>query len=316
MTVRYVLRHRLDLAAALLVVAASACGGGGNEPDVPSSGGGAATTSETTTTQPEQSPRNEGILTRDAMGAVDVWTWIGQQRHLEGTRRVTVPVRFLSEEPVTVTSIALRTPHFEPLPPEAKSSLLHPGRKVALQVDLGPARCDELPDTRPEVHLTVQEGDREPVDLVLPVPTWLLDDLRERECAVAALTDAVSVSFGEFGEPDGIVLESELVVQRGDTTEPIEIERIAGSVLLTLAPQSGGTPVGTLPTGESETRIPVEVTATRCDAHGLAGSQKTFVFSVWVAVGDEPPVYLEVMPAPELEAAMRATLDACIEAGG
>ena len=314
-------RARRFAAISVLAVTTAACGGGEREV-VPSSGQAAlandTTTSTTTTGAPEPrtpSPRNQGILTEDALDSVDVWTWIGQQRHLEGTRRVTVPVQFMSEEAVTVTGIALRTPHFDPLPPEPKESLLHPGRKVALQVDLGTPRCGPLPDEPPRVHLTVRQGDDPARDLVLPVPTWLLDTLRERECAVAALSEAVSVRFGEFDPPDGITLDTELVVERRDSTDPVEIERVAGSVLLTLTPATLGPPVATMTPSAAVAQIPVEVSATRCDAHGLAGSQKTFVFSVWVAVGGAEPVYVEVRPPPELESAMRATLDACIQAG-
>lgn len=306
---------RLFAVASLLAVTTLACGGDGLD-DVPSSGGEpAAVTDATPPTSRAANPRNEAILSENALGSVDVRTWIGQQRHLEGTRRITVPVQFLSDTPVTVTAIAVRTPHFDPLPPEPKESLLHPGRKVALQVDLGPPRCGSLADEPSEVHLTVRLGDDPPRVLVLPVPTWLLDALRDRECAVAALQEAVSVRFGDFSEPDGIALGTELVVERQDSADRIVIERIAGSVLLTIAPESAETPVATIPPGAPDARIPVEVSATRCDAHGLAGSQKTFVFSVWVAVGDAEPVYVEVRPPPELESAMRATLDACIRAG-
>ena len=314
-------RRRLFVVlATLLLLLVTACGDDDAEAgaDTEASAGETTTTSAdtTTTTEAARSPRNVGILTEDAWGSVDVWTWIGQSRHLEGTNRITVPVQFLSDDVVTVTSIALDTPHFEPLPPEPKRSLLHPERKVALQVDVGAPRCDPLPDVDPQVLLTVEGPEQPPAELVLPVPSWLLDDLRDRECAVAALRDAVDVRFGDFGSPDRIALETELVVERRSTTDPIEIERIAGSVLLTLEAQADGTPVGTLRAGEDLLRIPVEVTATRCDAHGLAGSQKTFVFSAWVGIGDAEPVYLEVRPVPELEAAMRATLDACIRAGG
>lgn len=303
------------LVCALVACVGVACSGGATGPAVPVSGGGAPDV-ETTTTAADGSSRNEGILTEDAVGSVDVWTWIGQQRHLEGTRRVVVPVQFLTDEVVIVTSIALRTPQFEPIPPEPKDSRVHPGRKVALQVDHGPARCGPLPDGRPEVELTVRTGEAAPVDLVLPVPAWLLDELRERECTVAALAEAVTVRFGSFGEPSGISVGTEVVVERGETEEPIVIERMAGSVLLTMAPRTAGTPVTRLGAAENEASIPVDVTATRCDAHGLAGSQKTFVFSVWVSVGDGLPVYVELRPEPRLEEAMRATIDACIRAGG
>jgi hypothetical protein len=306
---------RLFAVATALAVATSACGGGGVD-DVPSSGGEPAVSTEATTaTTRSPNPRNQGILTEDALDSIDVRTWIGQQRHLEGTRRITVPVQFLSDDPVTVTAIAVRTPHFDPLPPEPKASLLHPGRKVALQVDLGTPRCGPLVDDPSQVHLTVRLGDEVPRDLVLPVPTWLLDALRDRECEVGALTEAVSVRFGASDPPDGILLDTELVVERKDSIDRIEIERIAGSVLLTISPETGDTPVAALPPDASHVRIPVEVSATRCDAHGLAGSQKTFVFSVWISVDGAEPIYLEVRPPPEVESAMRATIDSCIRAG-
>ncbi len=86
---------------------------------------------------------------------------------------------------------------------------------------------------------------------------------------------------------------------------------MAGSVIFGLATPEGTPPAGTLDTGSDTARIPVDVTTIRCDAHGLSGSQKTFVFPVWVVVGDAPAVQIELRPDAVLQQAMQTTIDAC-----
>lgn len=299
-------RRRTLLAVVVVVASLAACGGTATD---------AASERSTTSATPtsDRNPRDDGFTTQDVLGGLDVSSSIGQPRHLEGTRRITVPVRFEgTDSPVTVSSIAVRSARFEPLPPEPKGSLLHPSRTVDLQVDLGSAVCDGGAQPTPVVHLEARVGAGPTEELVLPVPDLLLIELQERECSLAELADQVDVEFGPAGRQDGRTLEAEVVVTRRDSEDRIVLERLSGSVILTLEPGRPAEPVAALDPGTDEAFVPVVVTAARCDAHGLSGSQKTFVFPVWIAVGDGPAVHLELRPPPALEEAMRAVIDACI----
>lgn len=249
----------------------------------------------------------------DVLGTVDVWTDVGQARHLAGTNRVHVSVRFATDEEVVVEEMALRTDLFELLGPETKDSVLRPGRTVDLQVDVGPAICDRQPGGSAALDLVARFGHASPVPLRLPVPSGFLSELAGRECALRIVRDAVEVGFGEHIAADGTRVDTELVLRRRHGDEAITLERMAGSVVLTMDGEDRPAPVAALTPDEDVRSIPVTFTASRCDPHGVSQSQKTYRFSAWIAVGDDPSVRVEVTPPEDLESELRAAIAECID---
>lgn len=265
---------------------------------------------------------DERVETPAAVDSTDVSVGIGQARHLEGTNRFQASLRFDSEEPVFVDQILLRSNLFAVLEPEAKDSMLTPSRAVDIQFDLGPPHCDADPDdATASVDVVARVGERgAPRALTLRAPTGYLTREHARACARKDLAERVDIRFGAFGPVDGAALDVDLVLERVDTDERITLERVSGSVILSVDAPSvagdGSEPVAVLEPGDEVVDIPLTVTATRCDPHGLSGSQKTFVFSVIAAVGDGDAVFLEVRPDDELEDAMREAIDGCVTAHG
>lgn len=62
---------------------------------------------------------------------------------------------------------------------------------------------------------------------------------------------------------------------------------------------------------EDALTIPVELSTERCEAHALTECNKTYRFNVWVSIGDEPSLLVEVLPDGEA----RALLDEAMQMG-
>jgi hypothetical protein len=252
-----------------------------------------------------------------AVGDLDVAVAVGQARHLEGSNRIQVSFTFAATEPVAITALAVRSGWFEPLPPERRTSILHPGRTVDVQVDLGTPVCDRESDAPPAVELELQIGETPRRRARLPLPSEFLADFRDRACRLERLGQAVEVGFGPPGPAEGTRVASELVLRRRAGDAPIRVDQIRGSVVFQLLlPEGASTAVAALGKDEQLTRIPVAFVASRCDPHGASQSQKTFRFPAWVAVGDDPPVYVELEPDDGLRAALQSAIQICLDADG
>ena len=246
---------------------------------------------------------------------LDVAVDVGQARHLEGTSRIHVSFTFAASEPITITELAVRSDSFEPLAPERRTSILHPGRTVDVQVDLGPPVCDRESDAPSAVELELQIGEAPRRRATVPLPTEFLVEFRDRACRRERLHRAVEVGFGPHGPADGTGVATELVLRRRDGNARIRLDQIRGGVVFQLLlPDGMAVPVAVLEADQQILPVPATLVAARCDPHGASQSQKTFRFPAWITVGDAPPVHVELEPDEGLRAALQSAIEACLEA--
>lgn len=262
-------------------------------------------------------PWRETVETTGVLPGVDVLVGIEQARHLEGSRRFQAATTFTSTEPITVRSIVLRSNLFEELPAEPKDSLLTPGRTVDLQFDLGPADCavdDVTPTAAVVVELSIGDDTNEAVLLAMDAPTGFLLETHARDCQLADVGEAASITFGSFEPPTDTGVRTQIVLTRHGGTETVTATDFRGSVILHVDTAPDPSTL-VLEPGVPGASSPVTIEVTRCDPHGLAGSQRTFVFAAFVAVGDRSPVYVEFRPPDDLEAALREAIRNCVASG-
>lgn len=255
-----------------------------------------------------------------------------QYRSDQALRRVQVKVTNTGAEPVRVDAVRLDADGFTPEPPTPKDAVLGPGGRVDLPVPLGAPRCppaDRAPAATPEppvsagearVDARIRVGDApaRDVTLDLPAPDPLLDRLLAVECAQRALAEAVQVGFGPTWTPatatagDQPVLRGTVELRRRATAAEVVVTGLGGSVIFTLRPApERAPPLLTLATGLQTAAVGVEVLASRCDAHALADSKRTFAFPAWVRVGDGPETFTTLTP----DAAGRARLEELVRVG-
>ena len=131
--------------------------------------------------------------------------------------------------------------------------------------------------------------------------------LHDRECAAADVLDRVDIAFGDDWTRDGIVISGELRLEQRHAGAPVAIDDAVGNVIFTLVLEQDH-PLLRVSDDEPSARVPVRISADRCDPHAVAEFKTPYLFLSWVTVGDGEPV-----PVPlTLTGGARAALDELI----
>lgn len=230
-------------------------------------------------------------------------------RYLVVAHKVEIILRNEGAGPVTIDSLQLRSGWFSAVAPTLRRFVVEPGERVDVPVGYGQARCDTDVEQH-EVLLGVDGGEPQP---------WVLQDadaaislLHDEECHRQAVEAAADIGFGTaFRQVDDRTVRATLVVQRAESTERVTVDEIRGGVIWSLKTVDGDTPALDLSPGQQRATTEVELGITRCDAHGLAESKKTYRFPVYVSLGDTESQYLEVEPKGDGLALLEQMLDRC-----
>ena len=219
-----------------------------------------------------------------------------QQFRRDAERRVVqVALTNVAPNAVTVEQLALSTPGFVEMPPTPTDTVLRPGERTNFPVPHGDTHCDAEATVSPAVALvTVRtaDGARSTISLSLASGEEDLERVRAKDCTQQAVRRAVRLALEDWRlEQDAgeHVLRGVLRLSRGDTTEAVAVDGFGGNVLYTIrAAGPASAPLVTLPAGQPEAVLPVEVRATRCDPHALAESKQSYVFRLYLVVGTAP----------------------------
>ena len=238
-------------------------------------------------------------------------------RHSLGKRRLDVVTTNEGPTEIMVTAIALRTDHFEELPPEIKTSQIQAGSTVAVKTDFGQiADCSSPGPFAASVVIELVVGASGPVQQVeIPVDAAPLDVIRTSDCNSLLLAEAADVSFGEDWTVDGTSVNTELVVSRVQSIEALTVASVRGMILFgmdTLTPTAGV--VAVLGPDDDVVRIPVRLTLARCDVHAVSQAPDGYSFRVWVAVGESEPILTTVVAHDQLQAQLESLVLECLDA--
>ena len=217
--------------------------------------------------------------------------------------RFQVRVTATGEQPVTVTSVALDSPGFEPVPAVETSTEIAPGRIVDLRTPLGPVRCDAEAEPAAAL-LTVMRGDGAPEDLRVPMPAAALGRIHAAACAAEALAEVVTVTV-TGPRPDGDHLVGRLALTRRSGTDEVRAVRIARSVLMDVEADLPLVLAGDVPEADAEVRF----TPATCEPHVLAETKQPFRFPLGVEVAGAPEVVVDLPVSPELRAELQDLVD-------
>lgn len=239
-----------------------------------------------------------------------------QGRSFAARHLIEVVIRNIAAQPVPIQETGLDSPLFVRLPRTPREVVLAPGARVDLPIEYGAALCDAAP-AGSAVQLRIDEsGQSRDLLLELPDPEPLLARLHVQECTQQAIAAAVTVEFGPTWERTGdTTMVGSLVLRRRSSAEPVSVSQIAGTVVFSLrvVPERLP-PLLELPPESAVAELPIEVTAARCDTHALVESKRSFLFPVWVTVGE----FLEQPLTIEAEGDARRLLDelllACLAA--
>lgn len=245
---------------------------------------------------------------------------VKQYRRDIAPRILSVAVTNPGPRAVVVHRLDLLAEGFADDPPAELEVEVPPGRRIDLRVPYGPARCDSgrRPGEPDAALLDVRdaEGQRHDVRLELPAGGGLLDRLHARECTERQLRAAVDVRLSAQWSRVGAELRGALVLERRSGRAPVTVVEPGGNVLFTVRPVTPGTPLGTLGADATRLELPLRITATRCDAHALAESKRSYVLAFHVALGGAAPQLTSTTADPGLQRRLdRLALDTCRPGG-
>lgn len=220
--------------------------------------------------------------------------------------QVQVRVTHTGEEPFTVTSVALDSPGFAPVPPREASTEFSPGRTIDLPVQYGEPRCDVAVEPA-AARLTVVRPDGSSEDLRVPLAAETMTRIHEEECAVLALLEVVDVDVVDLADEDDAVT-GQLRLTRRAGSEPVTVARVGRSVILHVTAEDLPAEMAT---DDDELSTPVVFTSATCDPHALAETKKPYVFPLEVTVGDGAgePVILDLPVDDELRSRLEGLVD-------
>jgi hypothetical protein len=236
-------------------------------------------------------------------------------RYLMVQRRLEAIIDNQSDTAIVVVDVALRSPLFEPVAPDRHDYTVAAGLRQDLQMGVGASICPR-PDEPSMIEMTVEiDGERR--HGLVEVDIEPLDELHSRECGERLVFEHADVEWGpEFSVDDG-VLATTVTLTRRQGDEPLSVINVRGTVLYLVLPASAptdGEPLATMAPGDPAGTAPVLMRVGRCEPHAVADVKKPYSFGVWVTVGDSEPYFLEVLPGPELQAALADLLQECIAA--
>jgi hypothetical protein len=244
-------------ALALLVGLTAACSGGAAEEPAPTSTAAASTVAAVPGIEAEAVQ-----LRTDAA--------IGGQVH----------VRITASDTFTVTSLALDSPGFAPLPAGEVTAGFTPGRVIDLPAPYGDPICsaDPLPVA---ARLTVARPGEAPEEVAVPLTADDLARIHAAECAVLALGEVIDIGVTGLHD-DGDALAGELVLTRRSGEDPVRALRLGRSVLVDV--EVPGLPLEL--TGD-RTATAISFTPASCDPHVLSETKQPYRFALLVEAGDE-----------------------------
>jgi hypothetical protein len=210
--------------------------------------------------------------------------------------------------PFTVTSVAVDSPGFAPLPATTVTATYAPRQTIDLTTPLGDVRCAAAPEPA-AARLTVVRPDGAVEELRVPLGGTTLGRLHAEACAVEAVLGVVGIAVTELSPtPDGEGLAGAIVLTRRAGDHPVRVTALPRNVLL--EPVLDADLPARLPAAEDELRLPVTFRVVTCSAHVLAEVKQPFVFPLSVVVGKGgEPVPVDLPVDDTHRAALRALVD-------
>ncbi|MBM7806204.1 hypothetical protein JOD57_002041 [Geodermatophilus bullaregiensis] len=199
--------------------------------------------------------------------------------------QVQVTVTDTGAEPFTVTSVAIDSAGFAPLPDRAVDVGFTPGRTFDLPAQYGAVVCERAAEPA-AARLTVVRPDGRTEQLLVPLAAEVLTRIHTEACAVQAVLAVADVAVTGVS-PDGDAVTGTLTLTRtGDDDRPVTVTRLEGNVLYAATADLPRT----LEAGESTLEVGVEFTMGRCDPHALAEVKQPYAFLLGLQVGGEDEV--------------------------
>ncbi|WP_448641347.1 hypothetical protein [Geodermatophilus sp. URMC 63] len=218
--------------------------------------------------------------------------------------QVQVTVTDTGAQPFTVTSVAIESAGFAPVPDRPVQVEFPPGRRFDLPTQYGEVVCDRAAEPA-AARLTVVRPDGGSEQLRVPLAAEVLGRIHTEECAVRAVLAVADVAVSGLALDGEAATGSVVLTRAGDDDRAVEVVRLGRNVVYGV----GVDLPATLAAGERRLEVPVEFTSASCDPHVLAETKQPYVFPMAVRVGDDDQVPVDL----PLDQAQRDVLAALVD---
>ncbi len=261
----------------------------------PGADGGATAAGPAVAPSPESSP-----VIRESADPVPGLTAEAVELRTDAAAGGRIQVRISASDTFTVTSVALDSPGFEPLPPSELSAAFVPGRVIDLRTPFGRARCEATPEPA-SARLTVVRPGAEAEDVQVPLAAAVLVRIHADECAEQALAEGVTARIVDLRDDGGGLAGSLELVRRSEARE-VRVTALRRSVLIAVE-----VPLPlTLAADAPRARATLRLRPATCEPHVLAETKQPFLFPLTVEVGDDEPVTIDLPVTDDLRAQLQA----------
>jgi hypothetical protein len=269
----------------------------------PGADGGATAAAPAVAPSPESSP-----AIRESADPVPGMTAEAVQLRTDAAAGGRIQVRISASDSFTVTSVALDSPGFDPLPPSEVTAAFVPGRVIDLRTPFGRARCDASPEPA-SARLTVVRPGAEAEDVKVSLAAAVLVRIHADECAEQALAEGVTLRVVDLRDDGGGGLAGSLELVRRSETRNVRVTALRRSVLMAVEVPLPLTLAADAPRAAATLRF----SPATCEPHVLAETKQPFLFPLTVEVGDGEPVTTDLPVTDDLRTQLQALVQRTCE---
>jgi hypothetical protein len=252
----------------------------------------ATTTTATTTTVPAPVEGLVATVATNRLYVVDHAFGVGLQN--------------VGAVPVAVQRIRLDSGLFEPADPGDQSVQLQAGgRRFVLPAPYGPPRCGDAAEPSFAVDVVLADGREVHVPATEEFPGAIVR-LHERECFTVEVHERVDFRLGDDWTQDGTAIHGELRLEQRHPGDAVAVDDVRGNVIFTVSADAVR-----VDDDHPSARVPITISADRCDPHAVAEFKRPYVLLAYVVVGDGEPTAVELEATGAARAAFQALIASC-----
>lgn len=292
------MRGAASVAIAILFAVAVGCAGD----DDTGAGGG--------DTGADAGAAGEGAGGTTAEPAVRLTAALQRSTLFETRRSLRLTVTNGGDHDLQITAVQLSSPSFETVPPQVRDVPVAASDLVAIPLPFGAAQCGEVADDPPELIARVAGDDVRVA--IEEIPSGVLSELRDEECAAAAVLAAVDLHLGDTWQPtEARTIEGEVELAQRSSGVAATLAELRGNVIFAVSPVGAASAVE-VTDDTPAAAAPIAITAARCDPHALIEYKRTFIFTAYVVVDGGEPTRVDFAAEGASRRALEQLLRSCM----
>jgi hypothetical protein len=212
------------------------------------------------------------------------------------------------DQELEIGAVQLSSPLFERVPPQTRDVPVPASERVVIPLPFGTAQCDDVTEEPAEL-ITQLDGDEVHVALD-EIPSGVLSDLHDAECAATAVLASVDLHFGDTWERTATrTIEGEVELAQRSSGVTAAVDEVRSNVIFAVSTTGPAVEV----TDERPSAAgQIAITAARCDPHALIEYKRTFIFSAYVEVDGGEPTLVDIEAEGGARRALEELLTSCI----